>query len=51
MRHKRLGYAALLGIAFMLLGACQTLEHASGASPPPYQEPAGGGGNGGGGGY
>jgi len=50
MLHKRLGHAAILGIAFVLLSACQTLEHASGGSVPPYQEPADRGGNGGGGG-
>lgn len=51
MLHKRLGHAAILGIAFILLSACQTLEPASRASVPAYQEPESRGGNGGGGGY
>lgn len=50
MLRKGLGYAAMLGIAIVLLSACQAAMPRSPASAPPYRESGGSGGNGGGGG-
>lgn len=51
MLCKGVGYAAILGIAITVLGACQATVYRSPGSVPPYRESGGSGGNGGGGGY